>query len=219
MPHLSEKSTYSPCGRLEVTWIKSGLSLLSFPLHFSLPQGKKSQEEKHGSGCHRWNVLYFPPFSFFAFPPSLVKWRSELMCPHHWGGRDYGSHALLLSVVPTHAHFLCRSDLLPSVCSRWTGQLSGQDSPSSLNLALPARCHAEHLGAKKNDAQEDASDSSLKKLFEGKIIMTTRSREEKEILIKLMGFFFFSRECHTDAITTLKLLCSMVKYRQVDHKV
>lgn len=137
-------------------------------------------------------------FSFSAFFSSLVKPRSELMCPHHRGGRDYGLHAPLLSRAPAHAHFLCRGDLLPSVRSRWTGALAGQYSPSSTNLALPGRCHAEHLGANKNTAQGDASCQSLKKLLRGKIIMTARSKKKKE-MIKLIGFIFFFLGCHTDA--------------------
>lgn len=135
MPHLS-KNLHNHLVEDSVMWVSQGY--LSFPplanLHY------------HREHVTRENVQVSVTAGTI-FLLSLP--RSELMCPHHRGGRDYGPHAPLLSRAPAHAHFLCRGDLLPSVRSRWTGTLSGQYSPSSPNLVLPGRCHAESLGPTK----------------------------------------------------------------------
>lgn len=179
MPRFSEKSTYSPCGRLEVMWIKSGLSLLSSPHQPSLPLGTRHKRKNMAvpvtAGTFFFSFFFF--LSFLCFSPLPCQAKKWTNVPPSLRRKRLRS---------TRPPPISRSRPRTLPLPRWPPAVSllpldwralravlTQLTEFSASWKMPRWAS----GANKNEAQEDASDSSLKKLLEGKIIMTTRSKE------------------------------------------
>ncbi len=134
---------------------------------------------------------------FFLFLLSLP--RSELMCPHHRGGRDYGPHASPpISRSRPHALPLPRwppaISLLPL---DWNALRAVLTQLTEFSTSWKTPCW--ESGGQQKHSTGDASCKSLKKLLRGKIIMTTRSKKEKERWwFSWWDLSFFSFGCHTD---------------------